>query len=192
MSLLLKVSISIYDGSNCSDTFIVISRLICASLHEDQYGVVQRDIPRTLELLLSFLSAVEEYYGQVRSLYVPPPSPDEEREGNGNGASEAAGDGKLALKGWEERMRLQYEVEQSMKVLGIMIDGTLVIMKGYGRLITVLINWLSISLHFIHCFFLTVLKEAVVRIVRTFGYSLKVFKLPPRTEQKLQLFLDYC
>lgn len=137
----------------------VISRLICASLHEDQYGVVQRDIPRTLELLLSFLSAIEEYYGQVRSLYVPPPSSDEEREGNGNGASEAAVDGKLALKGWEERMRLQYEVEQSMKVLGIMID---------------------------------VLKEAVVRIVRTFGYSLKVFKLPPRTEQKLQLFLDYC
>jgi len=137
------VRISVYDGFNCSDTSIAISRLTCASFHEDQYGVVQRDIPQILELLLSFLSAIEEYYDQVRSLYVPPPPPDEQKEGdvegedNGNGVSEAAGDGKSAPKGWEERMRLQYEVEQSIQILGMMIDGTLVIMKGYGRLITV-------------------------------------------------------
>jgi len=133
------VSISVYDNFTCSNTSTVISRLTCASLREDQYGVVQRDIPRILELLLSFLSAIEEYYGQVRSLHGPPPTPegDVAGVGDGNGVSEAAGDGKLAPKGWEERMRLQYEVEQSLDVLGLMLDGTSTIMKGYGRLITV-------------------------------------------------------
>ncbi|KAI0266419.1 nucleoporin protein Ndc1-Nup [Gloeopeniophorella convolvens] len=38
----------------------VLSRLVCASLAEDRYGVVQRDIPRVLEALLSFLTALEE------------------------------------------------------------------------------------------------------------------------------------
>jgi len=38
----------------------VLCRLIAASLKEDTYGTVQRDIPRILEALLSFMTAVEE------------------------------------------------------------------------------------------------------------------------------------
>ena len=49
---------------------------MCASLTEDKYGVVQRDIPRIMEALLSFLSAVEEYQGEVHSKN-PEPSPEE-------------------------------------------------------------------------------------------------------------------
>ncbi|KAL1916546.1 uncharacterized protein VTP21DRAFT_5737 [Calcarisporiella thermophila] len=39
----------------------VLSRLTAASYHEDQYGVVQRDIPRVLECLLTCLMATEEF-----------------------------------------------------------------------------------------------------------------------------------
>ncbi|KAG5644444.1 hypothetical protein DXG03_008539 [Asterophora parasitica] len=53
----------------------VLTHLVAASLTEDKYGVVQRDIPRILEALLSFLSAVEEYHSEIRASYVPP-SPD--------------------------------------------------------------------------------------------------------------------
>jgi len=44
----------------CTNGYTVLSRLVCASLNEDKYGVVQRDIPKIIEALLSFLTAVEE------------------------------------------------------------------------------------------------------------------------------------
>ena len=44
---------------------LVLSLLTCASLTEDQYGVVQRDIPKILEALLSFLSAIETYQAEI-------------------------------------------------------------------------------------------------------------------------------
>ncbi|KAI0691477.1 nucleoporin protein Ndc1-Nup [Cytidiella melzeri] len=50
---------------------------VCASLSEDPYGVVQRDIPRILEALLSFLSAIEDYRAELASRY-PQLSPEEE------------------------------------------------------------------------------------------------------------------
>ncbi|GJE99489.1 nucleoporin protein Ndc1-Nup [Phanerochaete sordida] len=50
--------------------------LVCASLAEDRYGVVQRDIPRILEALLSFLAAVEEYQSEIVAQH-PLPSPEE-------------------------------------------------------------------------------------------------------------------
>ncbi|KAG5351222.1 hypothetical protein C0989_007373 [Termitomyces sp. Mn162] len=39
---------------------------------EDRFGVVQRDIPKILEAMLSFLSAIQAYHFEVRSQYVPP------------------------------------------------------------------------------------------------------------------------
>jgi nucleoporin NDC1 len=84
----------------------VISRLTCASLTEDRYGVVQRDIPRILEAFLSFLSAVEDYQIKVNSLYVAP-KPDEQ----------------LTPKEIQERETLRYEVEKAGEVLGAMADG---------------------------------------------------------------------
>jgi len=45
----------------------VLSRLVCASLTEDRYGVMQRDIPRILEALLVFLTAVEDAQKEIVS-----------------------------------------------------------------------------------------------------------------------------
>lgn len=46
----------------------VLSTLIAHSFEEDTFGVVQKDIPRALEALLSFLSALEEYQMQLGAL----------------------------------------------------------------------------------------------------------------------------
>lgn len=56
---------------------IVLSHLICGSLAEDRYGVVQRDIPRILEAMLSFLIAIEKYQATVKSL-IQASSPEDE------------------------------------------------------------------------------------------------------------------
>ena len=45
----------------------MLSRLACASLTEDRYGVVQRDIPRILEALLVFLTALEDAQKEIAS-----------------------------------------------------------------------------------------------------------------------------
>ncbi|KAG6910335.1 hypothetical protein DXG01_011403 [Tephrocybe rancida] len=50
----------------------VLSSLISASLTEDKYGVVQRDIPKILEAMLSFLSAIQAYHAEVQAKYTPP------------------------------------------------------------------------------------------------------------------------
>jgi nucleoporin NDC1 len=44
----------------------VLTHLTCASLTEDRFGVVQRDIPRVLEALLAFLGAVEDARAGLR------------------------------------------------------------------------------------------------------------------------------
>lgn len=38
---------------------------MCVSLTEDRYGVVQRDIPRILEALLAFLTALEDAQKEI-------------------------------------------------------------------------------------------------------------------------------
>jgi len=43
----------------------VLSRLACASLKEDRYGVVQRDLPKILEAFLSFLATLEDYRAEI-------------------------------------------------------------------------------------------------------------------------------
>jgi len=42
-----------------------LSHLVAASLKEDTIGVVQRDIPRILEALLSFLAEAETYQQEL-------------------------------------------------------------------------------------------------------------------------------
>ncbi|CAL1710388.1 unnamed protein product [Somion occarium] len=53
-----------------------LSQLVCHSLTEDKYGVVQRDIPRILEAMISFLTAIEEYRTELQTKY-PTPSADD-------------------------------------------------------------------------------------------------------------------
>jgi nucleoporin NDC1 len=48
---------------------IVLTHLIAASLTEDKYGVVQRDIPRVLEALVVFLEGVEGYQAEIVAKY---------------------------------------------------------------------------------------------------------------------------
>ena len=66
--LSLKVGELIRDVSLLeANRVVVLSRLVCASLTEDRYGVVQRDIPCVLEALLVFLMALEDAQKEIAS-----------------------------------------------------------------------------------------------------------------------------
>ncbi|KAK7047372.1 hypothetical protein VNI00_006603 [Paramarasmius palmivorus] len=80
---------------------------VCASLTEDRYGVVQRDIPKILEALLSFLTAVEEYQHELNTLIKDPPPDDSTPE--------------QVL----EREALRTEIERSGEYLGVICNGIL-------------------------------------------------------------------
>lgn len=85
-----------------------LSHFVCASLSEDRYGVVQRDIPRIIEAFLSFLSAIEEYQIEVNAKYTPP-TPDELSQG----------DAKIL----EEKEMMRLEVARAGDVLVVVSDG---------------------------------------------------------------------
>ncbi|KAF8837216.1 hypothetical protein BDN67DRAFT_224805 [Paxillus ammoniavirescens] len=85
----------------------VLAGLVCASLAEDRYGVVQRDIPRIIEALLSFLAALEEYQVEVGKLYVPP-TPEEVTQHD--------------LKILEEKECTKVEVARATEVIGVVSD----------------------------------------------------------------------
>ncbi|KAF8178903.1 nucleoporin protein Ndc1-Nup [Pholiota molesta] len=60
-----------------------LSRLTSASLTEDRFGVVQRDIPKILEAMISFLSSVEQYQIELAAHnepLAPTASPKEKEE----------------------------------------------------------------------------------------------------------------
>lgn len=84
-----------------------LSHFVCASLVEDRYGVVQRDIPRIIEAFLSFLSAIEEYQIEVNAKYTPP-TPDELSEGD--------------TKTLEEKEMMRLEVARAGDVLVVVSD----------------------------------------------------------------------
>ncbi|KAI0002445.1 nucleoporin protein Ndc1-Nup [Russula compacta] len=100
----------------------VLSRLVCASLTEDRYGVVQRDIPRIIEALLVFLTAIEDAQKEVA---------------------------------------LSDDAEDAARAIDV-----------YSRPADAM-------------------REAVVRIVQTFGARLTAFRFPHHIAQKLQGFVDY-
>ncbi|ESK92447.1 transmembrane protein 48 [Moniliophthora roreri MCA 2997] len=92
----------------------VLSHLVCASLTEDRYGVVQRDIPKILEALLSFLTAVEEYQLELNALIKDPASDDPTPE-------------QLM-----EREALRMEIEKSGEYLGVICNE---LKEGVGRIV---------------------------------------------------------
>ena len=61
--------------------------LVSASLDEDSYGVVQRDIPRILEALLALLTALEDYQSELSAVA------DEEERGRAGDVLAVATDG---------------------------------------------------------------------------------------------------
>lgn len=48
-------------------TLSALSHLVAASLKDDTLGTVQRDIPRILEALLSFLAEAEAFHAELES-----------------------------------------------------------------------------------------------------------------------------
>ncbi|KZP26794.1 hypothetical protein FIBSPDRAFT_918061 [Athelia psychrophila] len=99
----------------------VLAQLTCASLTEDRYGVVQRDIPRILEAFLSFLSAIEAYQMEIKAAHVPPSK------------EELAGLSGLEL---ETRLRAGVEVAKAGEALGFVSDalkdGVAMIVRTFG------------------------------------------------------------
>ena len=89
------------------DIALALCSLVCASLTEDRYGVVQRDIPRILEALLSYLTAIEDYQAEIIAKN-PVPSPEEL---NGLSAKEAA-----------EKQELAYDIARAGQVLSEVAD----------------------------------------------------------------------
>ena len=85
-----------------------LSHIVCASLSEDRYGVVQRDIPRILEAFLSFLSAIEEYQVEVNAKYIPP-TPEELSQGD--------------TKVLEGKETIRIELARASEALGVVSDG---------------------------------------------------------------------
>ncbi|OJA18737.1 hypothetical protein AZE42_12235 [Rhizopogon vesiculosus] len=139
-----------------------LSHLVCTSLSEDRYGVVQRDIPRILEAFLSFLSAIEEYQVEVNAKYIPP-TPEELSQGN--------------AKILEGKETIRIEVARAGEVLSVVSDG---------------VSSLSLTQTNFDKSTFTALKMGVSNISRTFGDKLVAFKFPPRTARKLQSFVDYA
>lgn len=50
----------------------VLTALACASLTEDRYGVVQKDLPRIIEAFITFSHAIEEFHRELTAKYPPP------------------------------------------------------------------------------------------------------------------------
>ncbi|KAJ6482732.1 hypothetical protein C8R45DRAFT_1215438 [Mycena sanguinolenta] len=94
-----------------ADPLIVLTHLTCASLTEDRFGVVQRNIPRILEALIAFLAAVEDAQAALRPQ--APKMPEAEKEvlevlgsiarAEGAGSAERAGTGKETVETERER-----------------------------------------------------------------------------------------
>jgi nucleoporin NDC1 len=85
----------------------VLSYLTCASLTEDRYGVVQKDIPKILEAMVLLLSAIEEYNAEVVAQAKAPSSTMSAKE-------------QVALE------VLAAEIQKSREVLSYLEDGELV------------------------------------------------------------------
>ncbi|KAG7094980.1 hypothetical protein E1B28_005777 [Marasmius oreades] len=93
----------------------VLSRLVCASLKEDRYGVVQRDTPKILEAMLSFLSAIEEYQLEINARLEPPSTQEQAT------AEEVV-----------QREALRMEIEKAGEHLGVICNE---LKEGVGRIV---------------------------------------------------------
>ncbi|KAH9915454.1 nucleoporin protein Ndc1-Nup [Epithele typhae] len=100
----------------------VLCRLACASLAEDRYGVVQRDIPRIVEALLAFLGALEEYRAELGAKHARPDA-------------EALKD--LPAREVAEREVLAMEAARASEVVGVVEDaikeGVVQIVRTFGE-----------------------------------------------------------
>lgn len=120
-------------------------------------------MPRIIEALLSFLTAIEEYRAELTARY-PPPTPEEA--------------GALSAKEAAAKHEQMMSVFRASDVLSEVEDR-----KWLSALKCCRASLLTAVV--------IALKEGIVRIVRTFGDKLSAFRFPPRTAKKLQGFVDY-
>ncbi|KAL4251139.1 NDC1 family protein [Abortiporus biennis] len=103
-----------------------ISSFVCTSLTEDKYGVVQRDIPRIVEALLSYLQAIEDYQNELHAKNPVPTTTDELQKLS---ASELADLSSVAI-----------EIAKASDVLGevsdALKDGVVKIVQTFGDKLT--------------------------------------------------------
>ncbi|KAJ8081797.1 hypothetical protein PM082_007643 [Marasmius tenuissimus] len=92
----------------------VLSHLVCASLKEDRYGVVQRDTPKILEAMLSFLTAVEEYQQEINTQLQP------------------HSDEQLTPEEAAKREALQMEIDRAGESLSVICNE---LKEGVGRIV---------------------------------------------------------
>ena len=82
--------------------------MVVASLEEDRYGVVQRDIPRILEALIMFMNAVQTYQAELALLHQ---------------ALTPESVAAMTPEEFAERVRVNEEVERASKVVSVVGDG---------------------------------------------------------------------
>ncbi|KAF8344846.1 hypothetical protein F5887DRAFT_1200816 [Amanita rubescens] len=149
--------------------FDMLSHYVCASLTEDQYGVVQRDIPKILEAMVRFLRELDKWRAEISVASSSPASgtaatanvspfnstttattatttDSPSRPANANSKS-------------KEDQQAEEERAKANAILTELSDG---------------------------------LKESIGRIVRMFGNKLMAFKFPPAVASGVQGFMDYC
>ncbi|KAF8344848.1 nucleoporin protein Ndc1-Nup [Amanita rubescens] len=152
--------------------FDMLSHYVCASLTEDQYGVVQRDIPKILEAMIRFLREVDKWRAEILAASSSPASgtaaaanvspsnstttttttDSPSRPANADADANANSKSKEDQQAEEERAKAN-------AILTELSDG---------------------------------LRESIGRIVRTFGNKLMAFKFPPVVASGVQGFMDYC
>ncbi|KAJ7176907.1 hypothetical protein C8R46DRAFT_1077674 [Mycena filopes] len=144
----------------------VLTHLTTASLTEDRFGVVQRDIPRILEALVAFLVAIEEAQAQLRPQEPKTTQkedlPEDERVliGVVEAVEDAVGVTRDANGKGGRRVdaELEADLAEARAVLGEVGDA---------------------------------LTDGLARIARTFGDKLRAFRLPPRTAARLAAFVEF-
>ncbi|KAJ6483555.1 hypothetical protein C8R47DRAFT_1197315 [Mycena vitilis] len=140
----------------------LLTHLTCASLTEDRYGVVQRDIPRVLEALVTFLVAVEEAQAGLRPAGATAPLEHANGEGGGEHTERGQHENAKPKMTLEERRAAEAEaadLEEARAVLGEVGDA---------------------------------LRDGLARIARTFGDKLRAFRFAPRTVARLQGFMEWA
>ena len=144
----------------------MLSHYVCASLAEDQYGVVQRDIPKILEAMVRFLGEVDKWRAEISaasSLTVTPASVDSSPSASSATATATATTADSSPQRPKpisnQDPRAEEEWLKANAVLTELSDG---------------------------------LRESIGRITRTFGDKLMAFRFPPAVASGVQAFMDYC
>ena len=141
----------------------MLSHYVCASLAEDQYGVVQRDIPKILEVMVRLVGEVDKWRAEISaasSLTVMAASVDSSPSASSATATATTADPPQRPKPISNQdPRAEEEWLKANAVLTELSDR---------------------------------LRESIGRITHMFGDKLMAFRFPPAVASGVQAFMDYC